>query len=77
MKRGVGIKFEIKVEFCVCVCVCSEIRERRDLKFQSVSKGGRRLKGAAVEADRLEEIKELKIDGHSEKFKDWNIAIKP
>lgn len=59
---------------CVCVYMCahSEIRELRQLKFQSESKGGRRFRGAAVEADGLEEIKELKIDGHSEKFKDWN-----
>lgn len=28
-----------------------------------------------MEADSLEEIKELKIDGHSEKFKEWNNIV--
>lgn len=52
----------------------SEIRESRQVRVKSVSKCGRRFRGAAAEADRLVEIKELKIDGHSEKFKDWGIA---
>lgn len=56
---------------CVCVCV---LRSQRQLRLQSLSKSGRRFGGAAAVADRLVEIKELKIDRHSEKFKDCNIA---
>lgn len=68
METNVKIKVGIKAD--LFMCVCSEIRESRQLKFQSESKGGRRFRGAAVEADSLQEIKELKIDGHSEEFKD-------
>lgn len=41
--------------------VCTEITERG----QSQAKDGRRFRGAAVVADRLVEIKELKIDTSS------------
>lgn len=57
---------------CVCVCVCSEITESGQLRLQSVSKDERRFIGAG--ADRLE-IKEFKIDRHSEKFKDCSKAV--
>lgn len=54
--------------------MCSEITECGQLRLQSVSKTGGRFGGAAAVADRLVEIKELKIDRHSGKFKDCNIA---
>lgn len=62
METNVKIKVEINTD--LFMRAGSEIREWRQLKFQSESKGGRRFRGAAVEADSLQEIKEPKIDGH-------------
>lgn len=59
----------------LCMCACSEITESGQSRLQSVSKDGRRFIGAGAVADRLVEIKELKIDRHSEKFKDCNKAV--
>lgn len=58
----------------ICVCVCFEMTGYGQLRDQSVSKDGRRFRGAAA-ATRLVEIKELKIDRYSEEFKDSNMAV--
>lgn len=58
----------------MCLYVCSEITECRQSRLPSESKDGRRVRGVAVVADRLVEIKELKIDRHPEEFKDCNMA---
>lgn len=56
------------------VCLCFEMTDHGQLRLQSVSKDGRRFRGAAAAA-RLVEIKELKIDRYSGEFKDRNMAV--
>lgn len=62
----------------MCVCVYSEITECGQLRLQSVSKasgwwGG--FGGCPTVAGRLVEIKQLKIDRHSEEFKDCSEKV--